>query len=581
MPVVANDLVDGRFYSARDWGYGGARIDESLNRLTFVRAIEQYNTCTFDGKRRAYVMLGHVVHLLQDQGQPDHARLVAHPGSSMDEVEAYSAYHYCEFLAAEAAAAAALACFGPWSPACAAAAFGVAEAACWASASSQVVGFERLIGAPIEGTTFWQLSDVDADIDAQGVVSDPPSTYDGYFKTMSDLSTSEATNRGLDSALGCETLVLIPPIPDADPAIDTTTADPAPHLALTKVLVPKIVGLSAGLMRHFYDIVNHPPILERLTVVQWQPGARPQAFGVLDRTAPDHCTRYDGRWILGGGHRVLTMLHPRQELSLDRPAYVFLLFGPIKDGDVPEVGRRMSRVECVVHGRNLSTGQDFHQPLHLQGEVDPTEAFYYWGSFQPHNCAPDPYQITFEVSGQDSAAHLVGRPGAELDADPSTLATVDPTDPQFGWRDYTPGADLHHTIIVSSATWRVEATPQQLTLSTRSRHDRVGTFTLQVTEEELDCHQEPYWALTRCPVAWSLQPDIVAVASGSSHPPEDVGLTVELRREPNQSAVVTVEVTQRFVHLHRVDRFKVFVDHTIGEGNHLVAGTTALDLSIE
>lgn len=255
-----SQLVNGRYYSARDWGHGGARIDETLNRLTFVRAIEQYNRYSFDGKRAAYLMLGHVVHLLQDQGQPDHARLVAHPGSSMTEDHAYSTYHYCEFLAGEAAAAAALACFGPWSWACAAAAFAATLAGCKLSADSDVVGYERLIGS------HWSLSAAEPGIGARGVVR--KGTYDEYFQSLAAYAKSQADQRGLSSALGCDTLILIPPIPGADPAIDTTTDEPAAYADLTNALVPEVVGMTAGLIQHFFEVVNHPPILERLTVVQ-------------------------------------------------------------------------------------------------------------------------------------------------------------------------------------------------------------------------------------------------------------------------------------------------------------------------
>jgi hypothetical protein len=113
------------YYSARDWGYGPPRIDEKWNLMTFKQAIKQYHLYTFDGKRTAYLMFGHVVHLLQDQSEPDHANLVAHAASGMNEEEAYDKFRYCEISAANSAAAAAAACGWPWGLLCGAAAYSI------------------------------------------------------------------------------------------------------------------------------------------------------------------------------------------------------------------------------------------------------------------------------------------------------------------------------------------------------------------------------------------------------------------------------------------------------------------------
>lgn len=136
-----------RYYSARDWGYGGNRIDESLNRLTFSQAIQQYSQYSLEGKRRAYLMLGHVIHLLQDQGQPDHANLEAHAGSGMTQKQAYLeeyellGVNYCEFLAATAAALSIGLCW----IACSASVYAVTYWACESDLDDHIVGYERLV----------------------------------------------------------------------------------------------------------------------------------------------------------------------------------------------------------------------------------------------------------------------------------------------------------------------------------------------------------------------------------------------------------------------------------------------------
>ena len=96
---------------------------------------------------------------------------------------------------------------------------------------------------------------------------------------------------GLDYALGCGTLLLVPPIPNADPSIDSEDeGECKPYYDLTEAIVPEIISMSAGLLTHFYDIVNYPPFLEQVQIVQFQPGAQPIRFGVLRENAPMHCT---------------------------------------------------------------------------------------------------------------------------------------------------------------------------------------------------------------------------------------------------------------------------------------------------
>jgi hypothetical protein len=521
-----NTTVGDRFYSARDWGYGHGRINEDLNRLTFTRAIEQYHGYTKDGKRRAYLMMGHVLHLLQDQGEPDHAALVDHAGSSMDEVQAYGTYHYCEILAAEAALVAAAAC-GPFWWVCGPAAFAVTEGACWASASKRVMGFEKLIAQE------WDITGIEQAIAARGVVA---ADYDAAFHDLAGYALQQAQSRGLSYALGCSTLALVPPIPNADPAIDADDAgETRPYLELTNALVPDVIARTAGLLEHFFDVANYPPFLEHVMVVQFEPRQRPVRFGVLREPADRHCTRYEARWQTTAAGRAL-IVDQSQPLALDTPAYVFLMFGPSRV--FPERSKRMRNPTLTVKGNQPGHGP-LDIPVNLTEAIDPQLGPYYWGTFEATNCASDPYQLTLHVSGDDAGPHAGGRnpTGASLDADPSTRAHVDISQSDLRWADYAPGEDTHHRLWVPVPVWHLEITPPgPFALRTDQRVD-TRVLTLGVTQTSWDCHWEPYPGRATCPTIWQLDPTIQRTVRlrTTSGPWTDFGLQIALEDGPRGS----------------------------------------------
>jgi len=521
--------VGDRFYSARDWGYGCGRINEDLNRLTFTRAIEQYHRYSKDGKRRAYLMMGHVLHLLQDVGEPDHAALADHAGSGMDEVEAYSEYHYCEFLATEAALAAAAAC-GPFALLCAVSTFAVTEAACWASASSRVMGYEKLIAEE------WSIQNILGDIDAKPILK---TSYDAAFHALSALAMQGAQSRGLSYALGTTTLALIPPVPNADPAIDADdAADTQPFYDLTNELAPEIIVRTAGLLEHFYDVANYPPFLERIMVVQFEPGQQPLRFGVLRENASRHCTRYEAHWIASGNGRKLHIIK-KQHLALDYPAYVFLLFGP---SDIfPERSKRMRNPTVRLTGNRPDFGP-LNINVPLNEAVDSQLGPYYWGTFMVGNCGKDPYQLTLHVTGKDAGPHYNGRnpSGSEIDKDPATLARVDITTPDLRWTQYTPGEDTLHSMTVPIPVWDISVTPAgSFVLNTVLRRDE-HVKVLDISQLSWDCHWEPFPGLITCDVLWELDSDVsVTTPRGTvSGPWADFGVEISLAPNPRGSGML-------------------------------------------
>jgi hypothetical protein len=466
----------GRFYSARDWGFGGGRIDPKLNRLTFCDAIDQFNQYTFDGRRRAYLMLGHVVHLLQDQGMPDHARLVDHAGSSKAEVDIFK--YYCPLLATEIAA---LACAGCtfFCFACSIAAFGIAEGVCMGLVNSDEVGYEKLI------------ADNPPKIPAANVINNHD--YDSFFSAIANFSDNATA---LKSALGCSGLTLppLPTIPNINPDINANDpVETKPFYNLTETLLPQIIGYGAGMIQYFHEVVNPPSFVQRLAIVQWQPGDKPREFAFFSNDK-EHCLRYDAKWERVGTGRSLKIVK-KQKVSPGRPIYFFVQFGPAEVE--PDTGRRMS--QASLHLKRMGLNDE----VSLTKDYDPTVGYYYWGSYNPINCTNDPITLTVEIAGRDLGAHLSTRnlPGNELDSNPVKIPYIDSSkSPDFPWIDYQPGPDVNHTITVGKLEWNgFTAEPSNLTVG------REGFVKISVNQLHRDCAWEQYPGPVTCPVTWKVQ----------------------------------------------------------------------------
>jgi hypothetical protein len=563
-----------RYYSARDWGYGAGRIDENLNRLTFTQAIGQYSRCNAEGRRNAYLMLGHVVHLLQDVGQPDHARLVSHAGSGMTMETAYSTYQYCTLMASWASINACAAC-AIFCPICAAVAFSAAGAACALSIDEAIVGYERLIADR------WNISQAEALIKTAGITRCPG--YDDYFLKMAGVSIAAADSRGLASPLGCEDLLFfipnIPPpipVPGTGPAIDSESdAACEPYFNLTTELVPSITSLTAGLICHFFDIVNPPPMLERLRIVQWEPNAKPIAFGILSNQKALHCVRYDAEWELKKGdpapggprQRDLKFRAPTQMLTTDRPAYIFVVIGPT---DPPARSRAMTEIELRLTGTYPGTGRMIDEPVKLELEQDADLGSYYWGCFWPRNCSRDPYLLSIAVTGRDCAAHLKNRSpvGDEVDGDPSTVAevalTVDGTG--YPWVHYHPGADRTHKIQVAAfQNWRLKIQPVggHVVLGNDISHEETVSFKLE--QSTWDCGWEPVWGPLQCLGRWALLPDVLSTRTGNRSIAADVGFEAALAigRQAGVASLVLRLLGPDYV----PGTYEVGLEYNIGEAN--------------
>ncbi|MEO0248035.1 MAG: hypothetical protein ABIN58_00560 [candidate division WOR-3 bacterium] len=434
--------LGGRYYSARDWAYGGDRIDPNLNRLTFTEAIRQYAKGTFESKRAAYLMLGHVIHLLQDQAMPDHANLKAHPGSSMTEREAYERFYVCEIIAAQAAAAAftpcCLAC-GPMCPlcgaVCAGGAYAIAAAACVLAIDDEEMGYERLVldkwGPMMEAR-------IGAQVERTGVIK--KDQYDAYFRDLSRLSKSKARELNLDAPLGMQLIPIIylgaPYAAPIDPEIDSDDpGETAPYYELTDFVVPQAIGMGAGLIQHFFEIVNPPPYIEEIVISQ--EGRKRVHISVVDLV--------EGFGIEKTVRRERRVLASRT-LYQGIPAEITLKFGP---KSIDSKQRPMQTIHFTVDSLEV--------PFHLS--PDPGN-FVYQGSFHPE-CETLRTETlkNIRIDASENGAHLEGRVpfGNRIDRNPETIAAPALSSP-FNWTGYEADGPQVETIKVGivGASWLVE-----------------------------------------------------------------------------------------------------------------------------
>jgi hypothetical protein len=290
-----------RYSSARDWGFGESRVDPKYNRMTFQEAIRQYGKYSILGQRNAYLILGHIVHLLQDQGDPDHANLVAHPGSNYNQEEAYSEFHVCLIGTVETAVESCAVCaivagiltlgaaMVESCSICGVVATVVFATACLAiGGDSSKLGYERLVGEK------WSLNRVKNQIKDIGIID--KGDYDDYFRDLANFSRGKSSEFGLNSPLGLGPFpdgfeVDLLGIPGINPLIGPDDYDR--YLGLTDAIVPAIIGYSSGLIRYFYEIVNYPPYVMRVAIVKSIPGQKPVGFSMLDATSK---IIYDMSW---------------------------------------------------------------------------------------------------------------------------------------------------------------------------------------------------------------------------------------------------------------------------------------------
>ncbi len=256
---------------------------------------------------------------------------------------------------------------------------------------------------------------------------------------------------GLPLALGCkdigtlltdvfsyEPIYILPTIDTNDPSAQT------PYYKLAWPLIKKSIEYSAGLMEDFHDIVNPPPYVQSITLVQSGGGSYRARWEDILGTKPTGRTeelyydvKYRGfqkEYDYVKERKLITSLNGTFMTGI--PVEISIHFG----ADAYSVEERIDPASVTVTlGGEIASG----------GMTGPAT----WeGSFLPKvGEDTDSREFRVEIEAKDLHAHFprTGYPDKHyrLDDDPSTPAKTSSTSP-YDWQGYTQGKDRHHSISV-------------------------------------------------------------------------------------------------------------------------------------
>lgn len=557
----------GFYISAFDWGKEDGvehkKAGESGDKMNFKGAIEAHNLSSATGKKEAYMRIGHVLHLLQDLAQPDHAACKDHAMSGKDEEEAFKKVPVCEARMAMCLEQGLSGCLGagPFYPICAGAALAAAvvvEVAC--RDYEDEVGFEMLVKRKWNSITreaAWKSNKKTRVKTYKQYLNEGEDSYDDFFKKMANESKNLAQDKGLTMPLGLGSVTVsahvaavigvkkgvgVKPyetIPGLDPDIDITDPDATkPYLDLAREVMGRAIMRSAALLQHFYEIVNPPPYVERVVVFKGVPGLKPVGFakfskGMYLKNCSKVAVRYDTKWAKSSDTNRMKRVGTRLPLSSSHSAYVFILFGP---RITPSKSKRMQKNSVSL--RLTSTQGALPNPdVILTRGYDNSIGEYYWGSFRPINKSNVPYSITLEIDANDKTAHLKKRknPGSRIDSNPAKITLVDADNPpNYPLKNYNPGKDRNHSIDIAPPIVDDQFEPnnsfnqaRQFSLSNPSGDSKAIQGLTLPSESDVDYFLIKYASKPkhdRAKGRWSMPVDGGLVATG--YPPK-ISISVE------------------------------------------------------
>ena len=411
----------GAYYlNALDWAWDGMP-----DHLDWTGAIDSYDYSEAS-RRRAYQAVGHVLHLVEDMGQPDHASCRPHPGNIAHKSLA-NASARIKRLARESGGIRddRLGYEELWaqiSPTDAAWRHGSRPK----TLSSLAQAFDELARASKAAEADLGLPAVNHGEIALGLAAFRGWVLQGIVAaviTPPDLQSQTYSTAGLQYEMD---IALVPTIP-VPPGNWLTRA----YLQLGAKLMALAEEYGAGLIELFHAIVNPPPFVSSVKIDQ---SASSSSGGMYWRywEAAEHADGRVSRRALDPG--------VSKPLTAGRPARLEIGFGPCLQLGDTAVGKTVAVTS--VHVEYDSGRREELMPF----AADRT----YVASFIPVESG------TLAIDARDLGDHLDGRlpTGEELDSDPSTPARAavsgsDPSSPAaYGWRHYEPGVDRNHKFTV-------------------------------------------------------------------------------------------------------------------------------------
>ena len=455
----------GVYPGAKEWARNSAGTSDLQN---WEGALKTYGY-TESSRCEAYWRLGHVLHLLADMAEPDHARVTPHAGSSYklpDELDiilktfvgddaTFDLLWQCVMrLPEEQKRAVVRSIYETWPSSVreqvlaavklAGYAFGPVPQSLESSVfqNRKYVGFERL------------MEEYFPVLSPAGIVK--RYDFDFYFDTLADTAKDLAQEGNFEIPLGLDRQ--LPAIEEENPQAR------ARYERLGQVLLSRAVEYGAGLLQLFHDIVNQPPYVRRVSIYQ---------EGELKYQGEwaDHIQRVSG--VHAGGPKYS---HPydfgvvdwrslvkRQDLGLaaDKSAAIKIEFGPAaEDGLSPERIREGS-VKVTIGGAEVA------------GRLDAAAAVWE-GGFTPRIPeSKETWDYTIYIEACDEHNHFPNRltytwggghrleGNYALDSEPQTPARLRELVPPYSMEEYHPGPDGNHTIKVkkdkpSNTQWQIK-----------------------------------------------------------------------------------------------------------------------------
>lgn len=480
------DLYD----SALRWALDGSALRE--NPFHWAGAIEAHGQGTRGARREAYFRLGHVLHLLGDMAEPDHATNTVHAGSGKvlpldaaeDALVAFSLEVLSRtlrsglFAGADAEKVDALLKKGE-APLREVVREGLRRAVGPpdARAAMRLTGLEGLVEDGVTpdlvrdfflGPEAPQLLAPPVKVPAPEAGSVPPPTHADFPRFFNDLAAFAEAKRPKSMALpiGCEDVrplvrevlgilfASAPAVADALgscrymeapiyllPRINERDPDAcAPFVAYGRLLLAEAVASTIALARHFHDVVNEPPYVKEVSIAQSRERSYWASWGEKDadeRPTGRTEERYNGvptdpsfipATYLACDARALVR-RAEKFLEPGRPADVRIVFGPAVSAGSREVPER-------IDPKSVRVSID-GKPV--EGRM--TGPNVWVGLFTPQLPAgAEPRTMAVVIEARDLHRHLLSReegkaPGLGLDAKPATVARVKAELPDFGEAD--------------------------------------------------------------------------------------------------------------------------------------------------
>jgi hypothetical protein len=475
--------ASGYFDSARDWALDDLKTGNILN---WPGAISAYDY-TPESKEVAYFRLGHVVHLLGDMSEADHGANFPHPGSgkilpdSVDEIFGESVIAKIEksdffqdplkrtafvMLLRTAYVLQRNRMMGEY-------------------LGTKFIGYEGLaenlvdFGLVKDYFELGDLSPQEIEKNEKSIFThlSPPMIAgeavrrfpkpEDYFDSLAREGKKTAAAMRLPPPVGLANLVeylasrYYPPrdmselrtylqlrmLAAYEPVyiIPTINIKDGPEMAVYEAMawemLKKAVEYNAGLLEMFHDIVNPPPYIQNVTIVQEGENGGRFSMEIQDVTADRE---------IPGEHIALTSekrsypivtrrertLGPQSDFGTNGPLDITIVFGPSSKTTKKKMD---SRAILVTVGGTIVAGRL-------------TDDHKWQGSFFPD--LPEEVEekdFAVEVSAKDLGRHLT-RPGLpdfgyELDSDPESPAKAG-FRPPYEWDKYEPGPEKICTIKV-------------------------------------------------------------------------------------------------------------------------------------